>query len=379
MVAPTTSVVVTATPSSGFVFTGWSGAASGTGNPVTITMDGNKTLTANFASVNYTLTVVAAGNGSTSPAAGTYSYASGAQVMVTATPASGYVFTGWAGAASGTSNPVTITVDGNKTLTANFVPTYYTLTVNSTWGGSTSPAAGTYSYVSGTQVMVTAMPSSGYVFTGWSGAASGTSNPVTIGMDGNKTLTANFGAAADITPPSVPSNLSWGSDGLTVTLSWGAATDDTGVVGYDLYFGSFFLGTFQETSVAMIGFKPGVPYNFTVKARDAAGNVSAASNQATVLFSGEDTTPPSAPSNLKATNVTSSSVSLSWTASTDDVGVVVYQVYRDGIVAATVTSTKANMTGLSMGTSYGFAVTAIDAAGNVSPQSTPLTVMTAAP
>ena len=52
---------------------------------VTITMDGNKTLTANFASVNYTLTVVAAGNGSTSPAAGTYSYASGTQVTVTAT------------------------------------------------------------------------------------------------------------------------------------------------------------------------------------------------------------------------------------------------------------------------------------------------------
>jgi uncharacterized repeat protein (TIGR02543 family) len=346
---------------------------------VTITVDGNKTLTANFAPVNYTLTVVAAGNGSTSPAAGTYSYASGTQVTVTATPASGYVFTGWVGAASGTSNPVTITVDGNKTLTATFVPTYYTLSVSSTWGGSTSPGAGTNSFMAGTQVTVTALPSSGYVFTGWSGAASGTSNPVTITMDGDKALTANFAAAQDITPPTMSSDLSWSMDGMTVTLKWSAATDDTGVVGYELYFGSFFLGTFEQTSVALIGFKSGTPYSFTVKARDAAGNVSFASNQTTVLFSAEDTTPPSMPSSLKATSVTSSSVSLSWTASTDDVGVVVYQVYRDGMVSATVTSPKATIGGLSMGTSYSFAVTAIDAAGNVSPMSAPLTVMTLAP
>jgi chitinase len=202
---------------------------------------------------------------------------------------------------------------------------------------------------------------------------------VTITVDGDKTLTANFGAAADITPPSVPSNLSWGNDGMTVTLSWGASTDDTGVAGYDLYFGSFFLGTFQETSVSLIGFKSGTPYNFTVKARDAAGNVSAASNQTTVLLTFDDTIPPSAPSNLKTTSVTSSSVSLSWTASTDNVGVVVYQVYRDGMVASTVTAPKATLSGLSMGTSYTFAVTAIDAAGNVSPQSSQLTVMTASP
>jgi chitodextrinase len=82
---------------------------------------------------------------------------------------------------------------------------------------------------------------------------------------------------------------------------------------------------------------------------------------------------------LKTTSVTSSSVSLSWTASSDDVGVVVYQVYRDGVVAATATSTRATIAGLSMGTTYSFAVTAIDAAGNVSPLSSPLSVMTMAP
>jgi uncharacterized repeat protein (TIGR02543 family) len=325
----------------------------------------------------YTLTLAASGNGSTSPAAGTTSYTSGTQVTVTATPASGYVFTGWSGAASGTGNPVTITVDGNKTLTASFALVDYTLTVNNAGGGSTSPAAGTYSFASGTQVMVTATPASGYVFAGWSGAASGTSNPVTITMDGNKALTANFAAAQDITPPSVPSNLSWNNSDGTVELSWQPSTDNVGVTGYGLYYGSFFLGTFEGTSLALIGFKAGTPYVFTVKAQDAAGNVSAASNQATVLVPlGKDTTPPTTPSNLRATNVTSTSVSLSWTASTDDVGVVVYQVYQGATVARTVTSASATITGLTPSVSYTFGVQAFDAAGNASGLGGPLTVTT---
>jgi uncharacterized repeat protein (TIGR02543 family) len=85
-------------------------------------MDGNKTLTANFAAaaVSYTLTVATSGSGTTSPAAGTYTYASGTAVAVTATPASGDTFTGWSGATTGTTNPVTVTMDGNKTLTASF-------------------------------------------------------------------------------------------------------------------------------------------------------------------------------------------------------------------------------------------------------------------
>jgi chitinase len=299
--------------------------------------------------------------------------------MVTATPASGYVFNGWSGAASGTSNPVTITVDGNKTLTATFVPTYHTLSVSSTWGGATSPGAGTYSFMFGAQVTVTALPSSGYLFTGWSGAASGTSNPVTITVDGDEALTANFAAAADITPPSVPSNLSWNNADGTVTLSWLPSTDDVGVTGYELYYGSFYLGTFDGTSLALIGFKPGTPYVFTVKAHDGAGNVSVASNQATVLVPiGKDTTPPSTPSNLKATSVTSTSVSLSWTASQDDVGVVVYQVLQGATVARTVTSASATITGLTPSVSYTFGVQAFDAAGNASGLGGPLTVTTSA-
>jgi hypothetical protein len=185
-------------------------------------------------------------------------------------------------------------------------------------------------------------------------------------------------AALDITVPSTPSNLAWTADDQTVTLSWGASTDDVGVVAYDLYFGSLYLGAFDGTSLALFGFKAGTPYVFTVKARDAAGNVSVASNPVTVLItSGLDTSPPSAPTNLTATSVTSSSVGLRWTASSDNTGVVLYQVFANGTLAAAVpSSTSTTVSGLSASTSYSFVVKAVDAMSNVSPASATLSVTT---
>jgi len=181
----------------------------------------------------------------------------------------------------------------------------------------------------------------------------------------------------DITPPSAPANLIWASDGGTVSLTWSPSTDNVGVTAYELYYGSFDLGAFTDTVLTLIGFKSGVPYTFTVKARDLAGNVSVASNQTTVLLAiGQDTTPPTSPTNLTATRVTSSSIGLSWTASTDDVGVVVYQVLVSGSLAATVTSPAATVTGLSPSTSYAVTAIALDAAGNRSPASAPLSVTT---
>ena len=176
-------------------------------------------------------------------------------------------------------------------------------------------------------------------------------------------------ASTDLTPPSAPSNLTWASDGMTVTMTWGPSTDDVGVVSYDLLYGSFFLGTFSDTTLTLIGFKSGTPYSFTVKARDAAGNLSVASNTATVLLGAfKDTTPPSPPTGLKTTSVTDNRVTLSWTASTDDTGVVVYQVSSGASVVATAPAgTTATVSSLTPSTTYVFTVTALDAAGNVSP------------
>jgi len=71
---------------------------------------------------SYTVTIATSGSGTTSPAPGTYTVQAGTTGAVTATPASGHTFTGWSGAATGTANPVTVTMDGNKTLTASFAP-----------------------------------------------------------------------------------------------------------------------------------------------------------------------------------------------------------------------------------------------------------------
>jgi len=180
---------------------------------------------------------------------------------------------------------------------------------------------------------------------------------------------AALSAGADLTPPSAPSNLTWNATGMTVILSWGASTDDVGVAGYQLFFGNFYLGLFSDTSLSLIGFKVGTPYNFTVKAIDAAGNLSQASNQTTVLINpiGPDTTPPSAPSNLAITNSSTTSVTLQWSASTDDVGVVVYQIYANATLAGTVpAATTGKVSNLTPNTTYTFTVKAVDGAGNVS-------------
>ena len=91
---------------------------------------------------------------------------------------------------------------------------------------------------------------------------------------------------------------------------------------------------------------------------------------------GGDTSPPSAPSNLTSSNVTAGGASLSWGASSDNVGVTGYDVYRDGGVIGTASGTSYNATGLSASTTYAFAVRARDAAGNTSPASNTISVTT---
>jgi len=115
-------VTLTASPANGYTFDHWSGSASGTTSTITITMDSDKSLTANFEATTqtYTLTtnISPSGAGSVSPSSGEYE--SGLQITLNATPASGYTFDYWDGAASGSSSTVTITMDSNKVITAHF-------------------------------------------------------------------------------------------------------------------------------------------------------------------------------------------------------------------------------------------------------------------
>lgn len=117
-----TVVTITATANPGYAFSQWSGDASGTNPTVQVTMNANKTVTANFVAV-YTLTVNVspAGAGSVSRNPNLAEYPAGTVVTLTATPSSGYQFSHWSGDLTGSANPATITVNSNKTVTANFV------------------------------------------------------------------------------------------------------------------------------------------------------------------------------------------------------------------------------------------------------------------
>ncbi|MDH4219142.1 MAG: hypothetical protein OEW23_10240, partial [Candidatus Aminicenantes bacterium] len=68
----------------------------------------------------------------------------------------------------------------------------YTLTITAGSGGTTDPSPGTYTHDEGTEVSIRALPNRGYTFSGWSGGASGTTNPITITMDSDKSITASF-------------------------------------------------------------------------------------------------------------------------------------------------------------------------------------------
>ncbi|MDI1461289.1 DUF4832 domain-containing protein [Catellatospora sp. KI3] len=312
----------------------------------------------------------------------------------------------------------------------------------------------------------------------------------------------------DTTAPSTPSGLvSTGQTPSSVSLTWTASTDNTGVTGYQILRGGSAVGTSTGTSFTDSGLTASTAYSYTVKAYDAAGNYSAASSQLSVsttagggggaasyeaeasgnslaggaavascaacsggakvgyvgnnsgtlafngiaggtggaktitvyyasalartaVFNGQpvsfpatanwdtlgsvsftlnlasgtntitvtnpsgwapdldritvgtsgggDTTAPSTPTGLASPGKTSSSVSLTWTASTDNTGVTGYQILRGGSPVGTSTGTSFTDSGLTASTAYTYTVKAYDAAGNYSAASSQLSVSTSA-
>jgi hypothetical protein len=117
-----TGVQVTATTNSGYVFSSWGGALAGsTNNPAIIVMDTNKTISANYVQLSTgVMLTTSTTNGSITlnPPGGVYN--TGTVVTVTANPNSGYAFGNWSGDLTGSVSPTSITMNGNKSVTANF-------------------------------------------------------------------------------------------------------------------------------------------------------------------------------------------------------------------------------------------------------------------
>jgi chitodextrinase len=341
------------------------------------------------------------------------------------------------------------------------------------------------------------------------------------------TVNATTAGTTDTVAPTAPTSLiASGTTSTTTNLSWTAATDNTGVTGYDVYQGATFKATVATTTYSVTGLTASTAYSFSVKAKDAAGNVSASSNvvnvttfatsisycassgtstadekiskvvfgtinnssvgtagyenftslatntsrgtaytititpiwtstvysegyavwidynqnglftdagelvwskaastttpvsgaitipttallgttrmrvslkynaiptaceaipygqvedySVTITAAAGDTTAPTAPTALTASGTTATATNLSWTASTDNVGVTAYDVYQGATLKATVATTTYAVTGLTASTAYTFSVKAKDAAGNVSASSNVVNVTTIA-
>jgi chitodextrinase len=181
---------------------------------------------------------------------------------------------------------------------------------------------------------------------------------------------------ADISAPSVPLNLTALSASISqINLSWSASADNVAVAGYVVYRNSSPLATTTALTYNDIGLASTTTYTYNVLAFDAAGNYSSLSASASAQPQ-NDTTAPSIPTNLSAAAISSSQINLSWTASTDNLGVAGYRIYRDEILVNTSASTTFSDIGLTATTTYAYQVSAFDAAGNASATSTTVTATT---
>jgi uncharacterized delta-60 repeat protein len=186
-----TVVSLTALPEAGWEFLSWTGDAGGTSSNLSLVMDRDKSVTAQFGRIPvFTLAVTAVGNGAVS--GNTQSnYLRGTTVNLSAVPAPGWEFVSWSGDASGTSSNFSLVMDRNKSVTAQFGQFLFTLTVTTVGGGAVSGNTQS-NYFRGTTVNLSAEPTPGWYFQSWSGDAGGTSGNASVVMDWNKTVVAHF-------------------------------------------------------------------------------------------------------------------------------------------------------------------------------------------
>jgi hypothetical protein len=188
--------------------------------------------------------------------------------------------------------------------------------------------------------------------------------------------TATYNFSPDTTPPTAPGNLQANApSGTRVDLTWTASTDAKGVTAYDVFRDG--AGTpiatvdgdvtaFSDTTVSS-----NTQYSYVVEARDASNNTSDPSNTAVVTTPSSDTEAPTAPGNLLANAPNANRVDLTWTAATDNSGVIdKYDVYRNGSLNP-IATVNGNLTAysdltVSASTAYSYTVRARDASGNTS-------------
>lgn len=187
------TVTATANANPGWQFLYWLGDASGTTNPVSVTMDRDKSIVAVFGT-ELTNSVVGSGQVQFYPPGGLYAY--GQVVRITGVPQAGSFFGSWGNAASGNTNPLYFAVTAPTQTVSSIFATVggnqaaLTILINGHGQVNVNPRANVYT--TNTPVTLTAVPAPGESFISWSGDATSTLNPLGIVMDQSKVITANF-------------------------------------------------------------------------------------------------------------------------------------------------------------------------------------------
>jgi chitodextrinase len=282
--------------------------------------------------------------------------------------------------ASGDSTPPTVSVtapSNNASVSGNV-----------TLSASASDASGIASVkflVDGTTVSTDT--SSPYGFT-WNSAgvsngahtikAQATDKAGNTATSGTVNVTVN-NAVACSSAPSVPNGLkTTGVTSSDVSLSWSASSPAANctIQGYKVYRGSILVTTVTSgTTYTDTGLTPGTPYSYSVAAIDTSGHTSSKSSTVNTTTSA-DTTPPSTVTGVHTTLVTSNAIALAWTASTDNVAVTGYTIYRNGTKVGASANATYTDPGLTPNTTYQYTVKAYDAKDNQSSASSALNATT---
>ena len=252
-------VTLTATPSGNWLFDHWTGDASGSQNPLSLTINGPHNVQAVFLPIpTYALQTSVTGSGSISVDPPTGPYLSNSVVTLTANGSLDWPFDHWTGDASGSLNPLSVTMNGPRNVQAVFIRNY-PITVSTLGGGSITVngsviAPATY-YPTGTLVTLAATPIIGWSFLGWQGDASGTNNPLNVAMNQTNNIQAIFGTVVGTNPLgagsvilSLPNPVAFGT---TLTAS---AVPNTG--NYFVAWGGAASGTNAPTTITVTSANP---------------------------------------------------------------------------------------------------------------------------
>ena len=281
-----------------------------------------------------------------------------------------------------TSTPPDVTppsVPGNLHSTA-----ITTNSVSLDWDNSTDNIAvtGYDVYVNGTKVATPTSsdyvvgslnPSTQYTFTVQAHDAAGNFSAQTAGIQ------VTTSTPPDVTAPTIPGNLHvTGTTTNSISLDWDNSTDNVGVAGYDVFVNGTLRFSPTSSDIVATSLNASSTYTFTVRARDAAGNLSGFAQVMGTTATAPDVTAPSIPANVHVVSVTANSVTLDWDNSTDNVGVAGYDIYLNGTKSYSNTTSDVVATGLNPSTTYTFTVVARDLSNNLSGTSTPVNGTTSA-